>query len=96
MTLDDLERGIQRALRSDLGLARRLVAEYGRRAKKDRPAMVAFERAQLAHVTGAHRKALKAYDEARRGFTRREDLYKVAIGASRKSSTGSTTTRGCS
>ncbi|MCK6461925.1 MAG: hypothetical protein L6Q95_18750, partial [Planctomycetes bacterium] len=83
MTFEELEREIQRALRSDLRRARRLVAEYVRRAKKDpsRRAMAAFERAQLAHVLGEHRKAAKAYDEARKGFTRREDLYKVAVGA---------------
>lgn len=83
MTFEELEREIQRALRSDLALARRLVAEYERRARKEssKRAMAHFERAQLAHVLGDHRAAAKAYDAARRGFTRREDLYKVAIGA---------------
>ncbi len=81
MTLEELEREIQRALRSDLARARRLVAEYERRANPAHRPMAAFERAQLAHVVGDHRAAAKAYDAARRGFTRREDLFKVAIGA---------------
>ena len=34
MTLEELEREIQRALRSDLARARRLVAEYERRAPR--------------------------------------------------------------
>lgn len=83
MTFEELEREIQRALRSDLARARRLVAEYVRRSRRDegRRAMAAFEQAQLAHVLGEHRKAAKAYDDARKGLTRREDLYKVAVGA---------------
>jgi len=83
MTLKELEKEIQRALRSDLPRARRLVAAYVRRAGRDpeRRAMAAFERAQLAHVMGDHKKAAKAYDEARRGFTRREDLFMAAMGA---------------
>ncbi|HEX5137879.1 MAG TPA: hypothetical protein VFY93_12960, partial [Planctomycetota bacterium] len=83
MTFEELEREIQRSLRSDLKRARRLVAEYERRARKDpsRRAMAAFERAQLAQVLGEHRKAAHAYEEARRGFTERKDLYKVAVGA---------------
>ncbi len=81
MTFEELEREIQRALRTDLARARRLVLAYERRADPAHRAMAAFERAQLAHVMGDHRKAARAYDAARRGFTRREDLLKVAIGA---------------
>jgi hypothetical protein len=81
MTFEELEREIQRALRSDLARARRLVAQYERRADPAHRAMAVFERAQLAHVLGDHRAAAKAYDAARRGFTKREDLFKAAIGA---------------
>jgi len=83
MTLEEMEKEIQRALRSDLPRARRLVARYARRAGRDpkRRAMAAFERAQLAHVMGDHRRAARAYEEARRGFKRREDLFMASMGA---------------
>jgi hypothetical protein len=85
MTLAELEREIQQALRADLGRARRLVAAYVRRAARSPErrarAMAAYQRAKLAHALGRHREASAAYDDARRGFTAPEDLFVASIGA---------------
>ena len=88
MTFDELERAIAAALRSDLGRARRLVADYARRAAREgdpgREARARFERAQLEHVAGRHRRAAADYAGARTAFVRlRNRAFAVAsdIGA---------------